>query len=197
MSMAYSAAVRARRRRVALPLAAATAVALGACSREPELAIPADLIALIDRAAIEDLLVDYYSQIGSDNYDYSIYFTVDGTLDVNGLVARGKTEIEALYARAGGGAGEAPSQSENAVPPGRFHMLLSNLKVDVQGNTAVATLLWHSIVSATLTSPPSVTEHGRERTDLVKDNGRWLISNRVVTSDGGMPEGLLPSYVQR
>ena len=73
----------------------------------------------------------------------------------------------------------------------------SNLKVAVHGDTAVANMLWYSIVSPTLIAPPSVTEHGHDRTELVRQGGRWLISKRVVTSDGGMPEGLLDSYLGR
>lgn len=157
-------------------------------------AIPPELTALLDRAAIQDLLVDYYAQIGTDNHDYSRFFTANGTLDVNGLVATGKAEITALYDRAGGDAGEPPSRPENAAPPGRFNMVMSNQKIAVQGDAATATLLWYSIVAPTLIAPPGVTEHGHERTELVKQDGRWLISRRVVTSDGGMPEGLLQYY---
>jgi hypothetical protein len=29
---------------------------------------------------------------------------------------------------------------------------------------------------------------------LAKQDGRWLISKRVILSEGGMPEGLLKSY---
>lgn len=185
-------------RRFMLSLGVVT-VALFAASAKAQNAamLTPDLAALLDRAAIEDLLVDYYARIGTDNHDYSRYFTANGTLDVNGLVATGKTEITALYDRAGGGAGEAPPRSDNTAPPGRFNMVMSNLKVAVQGDTATATLLWYSIVSPTLIAPPGVTEHGHERTDLVRQNGRWLISRRVVTSDGGMPEGLLQYYKSR
>jgi hypothetical protein len=76
-------------------------------------------------------------------------------------------------------------------------MVQSNLKVAVQGEKATATMLWYSIVSPALTASPNVTEHGHERTELVKQGGRWLISKRVVTSDGGMPEGLLQYYRAR
>ena len=174
-------------------------VTLFATSAKPQnaAAIPPELMALLDRVAIEDLLVDYYAQIGTDNHDYSRYFTADGSLEVNGLLATGKAEIVGLYDRAGGGAGVAPPRRENTVPPGRFNMVMSNLKVAVQGDTANATLLWYSIVSPTLIAPPGVTEHGHDRTELVRRNSRWLISKRVVTSDGGMPEGLLQSYLKR
>lgn len=160
-------------------------------------ALPPELAALLDRADIEDMMLDYYAQIGTDNHDFSGYFTADGILEVNGLVASGREEIIALYDRAGGGIDETTSDGNNKVPPGIFNMILSNLKVAVEGDTAIATMLWYSIVSPTLIDPPSVTEHGHDRTELVRLNNRWLISRRIVTSDGGMPEGLLESYLGR
>lgn len=160
-------------------------------------ALPTELKVLLDRVAIEDMMVDYYAQIGTDKHDFSRFFTTDGRLEVNGLIAAGRTEIKALYDRVGGAIDETVSTGDNKVPPGVFNMVMSNLKVTVQGDTAIATMLWYSIVSPTLIAPPSVTEHGHDRTELVRENGRWLIKRRVVTSDGGMPEGLLQSFLSR
>lgn len=159
-------------------------------------ALPPAVQMLVDRAAIHDLMVDYYAQIGTDDHDYSKYYTANGVLEVNGLIAQGKAAIIALYDRAGD-MGESPPKNGSQVPPGRFNMMMANLKITVQGDTATAALLWFSIVSTTLTSPPAVTEHGHDRTQLVRRGGRWLISRRVVTSDGGMPDSELQSYLSR
>jgi len=155
-----------------------------------------DLIILADRASIENLMTDYYANIGKRNFDFSVYFAPGGVLDVNGLVATGADEIKALYVRAGGGAGALPKASPdpNAPPPGGPHMQMTNLKVEVKGDSGIADLFWSTLMSETLTSPPRVTEYGRERTELVKRDGRWLIKRRVVTSFGGMPEGLMEPY---
>jgi hypothetical protein len=154
-----------------------------------------EVTALIDRAVIENLMVDYYSHIGNGSFNFGQYFVKDGVLDVNGIVAKGAEEIKALYVSASGGAAAAPpKQDPNAPPPGMFIMQLTNLKVEVTGNTATADMFWSSVESKTLISPPSVTEYGRDHTELVKQNGHWLIKHRVVTSGGGMPEGELQSY---
>jgi len=151
---------------------------------------------LVDRAVIENLMVDYYSHIGNSSFDFSQYFVSDGVLDVNGIVAKGAEEIKALYVRAGGGAGATPpAQDPNAPPHGMSNMQMTNLKIDVAGNAAMADMFWSSVESVTLISPPRVTEYGRDRTELVKQNGHWLIKHRVVTSGGGMPEGELSSYL--
>ena len=159
----------------------------------------AALTALIDRAAIENLLADYYAHIGEAAFDFGAYFTADGVLDVNGVVAKGADGIKALYVRAGGGAGVEPPEPKdpNSPPKGRSHMQMTNLKVEVKGDTAVAEFFFSSLRADTLISPPRVGEYGRERTELVKQNGRWLIKSRVCTTYGGMPEQLLKSYVRR
>ena len=155
----------------------------------------AEVTALIDRAIIENLMVDYYSHIGNSSFNFGQYFVKDGVLDVNGIVAKGAEEIKALYVRASGGAAAAPPKRDpNAPPRGMFNMQFTNLKVEVTGNTATADMFWSSVESKTLISPPSVTEYGRDHTELVKQNGHWLIKHRVVTSGGGMPEGELQSY---
>ena len=154
-----------------------------------------EVAALIDRAIIENLMVDYYSHIGNSSFNFGQYFVKDGVLDVNGIVAKGAEEIKKLYVLASGDSAAAPpKQDPNAPPRGMFNMQLTNLKVEVTGNTATADMFWSSVESRTLISPPSVTEYGRDHTELVKQNGHWLIKQRVVTSGGGMPEGELQSY---
>ncbi len=100
------------------------------------------------------------------------------------------------YARFRIAAPQAQSVSVNLGGRGGTPLKKSDdgVKIQLQGDKAVATLRWHSVQSDLLTSAPKVTEYGRERTELVKQDGRWLISKRVILSEGGMPEGLLKSY---
>jgi len=160
--------------------------------------IPAEVMAIIDRAAIENLLADYYAHIGTATYDFGKYFAADGVLDVNGLAAKGAEEIKALYVRRGGGAGAAPPPRDPSLPPrGKFVMQMSNLKIEVNGDIARAELFWNSVLSATLVTEPKVTEYGHDLVELGKRDGRWLIKRRIVTSYGGMPESLLGPYKAR
>ncbi len=180
---------------VLLSFLALVCIAPGVQAQAAPAAQSPDVTALIDRAVIENLMVDYYSHIGNSSFNFGQYFVKDGVLDVNGIVAKGAEEIKALYVRASGGAAAAPPKKDpNAPPRGMFIMQLTNLKVEVTGNTATADMFWSSVESKTLISPPSVTEYGRDHTELVKQSGHWLIRQRVVTSGGGMPEGELPSY---
>jgi hypothetical protein len=164
-------------------------MASGAAAQSPE------VTALIDRSVIENLMVDYYSHIGNGSFNFGQYFVKDGVLDVNGIVAKGEDAIRKLYGQASGGAIAAPPKPDpNAPPRAMYNMQLTNLKVVVTGNTATADMFWSSMEAKTLISPPIVTEYGRDHTELVKQNGNWLINRRVVTSGGGMPEGELQFY---
>jgi hypothetical protein len=178
-----------------LPFLALVCIATCAKTQAAPAAQSPEVTALIDRAAIENLMVDYYSHIGNSLFNFGQYFVNNGILDVNGIVAKGAQEIKALYVRASGGSAAAPpKQDPNAPPRGMFNVQLTNLKIEVTGNTAKADMFWSSVESKTLISPPSVTEYGRDHTELVKQNGHWLIKHRIVTSGGGMPEGELQSY---
>ena len=130
-----------------------------------------------DRAQIEDLLVDYYAQLGTGGHDFSEYYVDDGILDVNGLVAQGRKPIEDLYKKAG---------EESPARKGTFRMLLNYLKIVVVGTSATADVIWTGVNSETVKSTPQFVEQGREHDELVKRNGHWYFKHRVITSDGGL-----------
>ena len=165
-----------------------------ACSEAPQ-TTPPELTELMERVAIEELFYDYYAQFRPDSsHDFQSFFTADAHLDVNGFVVNGRYQIKATYEQIDAGGEEEEKKAENAVPGEMGEMVVTNLKIDLQGDGAVATLLWHAITSDLVTTAPKVIEYGRERTELIKQDGRWLISERVVLTEGGMPEGLLESY---
>jgi hypothetical protein len=168
------------------PVTAAFALTLAASAMAES--PPTTLATLIDRAQIEDLLVDYYGQLGGADRDLGAYYVEDGVLDVNGIVSRGKGPIEDLYKRL---TQEAPRQ------PGKFRMLLTNPKIVVKGDTATADVIWTGIRSENPKATPKFVEQGREHDELVKRGGRWYFKYRVITSDGGMPPMFEKTYKER
>jgi hypothetical protein len=132
---------------------------------------------LVDRAMIEDLLVDYYAQLGSGRHDFGAFFDPEGVIDVNGTVAKGQKAIEEVYSKA---AAATPPK------PGVFRMVLSNVRVSVKGDTATVDAIWTGVHSAKVTETPQFVEQGREHAELVKRNGKWLFKHRVISSDGGL-----------
>lgn len=149
---------------------------------------PVTAATLVDRALIQDLFTDYYAHLGAGNTDFGRWFVEDGVLDVNGMVVKGVKGLEELYQRAAAGSTDRK---------GNVNVMLSNLKVTVNGDTAEATMLWTEVVAETVTAAPRIVEQGHEHTELVKRGGRWLIRHRVVTSDGGMPAAELKTWTRR
>jgi len=76
-------------------------------------------------------------------------------------------------------------------------MLLTNLKVTVNGDTATADAIWTGVNSADVKVAPQFIEQGREHDELVKKNGRWLFKHRLITSDGGLPPMFEKTYQKR
>jgi hypothetical protein len=132
---------------------------------------------LLDRAQIEDMLVEYYAQLGAGHHDFAAFYVPDGVLDVNGVIAQGKKPIEDLYARL---ARESPPRK------GTFRMLLTNPKVVVNGDSATADVIWTGVNSETVKAVPQFVEQGREHDELIKRDGHWYFKRRVITSDGGL-----------
>ena len=164
-------------------------LAASACQQQqPQNVQPGAPNPLLDRAQIEDLLVDYYGQLGAGGHDFGDYYAEDGVLDVNGIVAQGQNGVEDLYKR---------SAEESSLPAGTFRMLLTNLKIVVNGETATADVIWTGVNSKTVQSTPEFVEQGREHDELVKLNGRWLFKRRVITSDGGLPPMYEKTYIKR
>lgn len=135
------------------------------------------LSTLLDRAQIEDMLVDYYAKLGTGGGDFSAFYVEDAVLDVNGLVAQGKKPIEDLYKKA---------VEESPMRKGTFRMLLTNLKIIVNGKSATADVVWTGVNSETVKAVPQFVEQGREHDELVKCDRRWYFKRRVITSDGGL-----------
>jgi hypothetical protein len=144
--------------------------------------------ALLDRAQIEDILVDYYGHLGPGGSDFGSFYVEDGVLDVNGIVAQGRQGIEGLYAKVAQG---TPRRS------GTFRMLLTNPKIVVNGESATADVIWTGINSPTVSAAPQFIEQGREHDELVKRGGRWYFKHRIITSDGGLPAMFEKTYQRR
>jgi len=146
---------------------------------------------LLDRIQIQDLLTRYYYDLAQGkSHELSDYFTEDAMLDVDGTIARGRDEIAKLY---GGGA----ARKVDAAPRPQNHMMLTNPVIEVRGNRAMAHVIWTGVSNAGVGKPPTVTEQGREDSELVKAGGKWLIKRRYISSDSGLPDRFDKTFKQR
>ena len=170
-----------------------TTIILLMSSAQPVLAQQVTMETLLDRIQIEDLLTKYYYDLSRSNaHELSEYFTEDALLDVDGTVARGRDEIAKLYQS------PAPDPMESAPAQGRRgHMLLTNPIIKINGNTATAHVIWTGVMNEGIGKRPQLFEQGREDTELVKQNGKWLIKRRYITADGRMPNRFDKNYKPR
>ena len=151
---------------------------------------------LLDRIYIEDFLTLYYDDLSRGaGHALADYFTEDAVLDVDGTIATGHEEIAALY-------GRSPEESvEREYPPNgpvrRGQMLLTNPIIEVTGDTATAHVIWTGVLNDGIGTEPGLYEQGREYTELVKVNGRWLIKHRYISSDSGMPDRFDDTFYPR
>lgn len=147
----------------------------------------ATLQTLLDKQQIQDMLVDYYAHLGKGESDFGAYYLPDGVIDVNGLKGQGEAAIKDVYRKIGAG---------TVKKPGIFRMLLTNVSIVVNGNTATAETLWTGTNSPTMSDPPQFVEQGTERDDLVKVNGHWLFKLRVITSNAGR-QAMFAGFVRK
>jgi len=156
----------------------------------PALAQQVTMETLLDRIQIQDLLTRYYYDLAQGkSHELSDYFTEDAMLDVDGTIAHGRDDIAKLY-----GAG---SRKADAAPRPQNHMLLTNPVIEVRGNRAMAHVIWTGVSNAGVGKPPTVTEQGREDSELVKVGGKWLIKRRYISSDSGLPDRFDKTFKQR
>jgi hypothetical protein len=151
---------------------------------------------LLDRIQIQDLLTLYYDDLSRGaGHELADYFTEDAVLDVDGTIATGHEEIAALYGR--------PPEQDVQREPGpmgpvrRMNMLLTNPIIEVNGDTATAHVIWTGIMNEGIGERPGVYEQGREYSEFVKRDGRWLISRRYVSTDGRPPNRFDETYYPR
>ncbi len=143
---------------------------------------------LLDRVQVEDLLTRYYYDLSQSNaHELSEFFAEDALLDVDGTVARGRAEIAKLYQSPEPAAQPPAAKQPAPAPIRRMHMLLTNPIIQIKGNTATAHVIWTGVMNEGIGKLPQVVEQGREDTELVKQNGKWLIKRRYISTDGRMP----------
>ena len=186
---------------ITIAMVATACLLLAACQQEDNseeiAALRAEVTALQDRHAIQDLLFDYYSHLGSgDSNELSNYFTEDAVFEINGLVLSGREEIQALYNSLEGGGEDEDADIPLEEMEAHFS-LLNNPIVKVDGDTATAQMIWTGTLNVTAFEKPALFDQGREYDKLVKHDGKWLIQKRVVIADGFLPRSMLDTWERK
>lgn len=149
------------------------ALAAGGCSQPAE---DPRLQPLLDQNTIAGMMDDLYRNVETaSTTDYDRYFTPDTVFEINGTAYRGHAAIQSY---------QREVAATSPMLKGTFHMLLNNLRVNVDGDTATAQLYFTGVLSETLTGDPRLLKHGREYDRLERQpDGGWRIVKRVIVSD--------------
>lgn len=181
--------IRIKSQRSGAAMLASAALTLGLAGAPAQAEQPAaTLQTLLDKVQIQDMLVDYYGRLGHGDSEFGSFYLQDGVLDVNGIRAQGEKSIDDLYRKIAAG---SPRHE------GTSHMLLTNSKIVVNGDTATADMIWTGINSPTPESIPRFFEQGREHDELVKRDGHWYFKLRVISSDAGLQPMFEKTYKKR
>ena len=147
------------------------------------------LKAVEDRMAIEQLLMRYAAAFNTNDPDaYVATFTPDGSLELR----RHMSEPPFLGPFKGRDALRKQWFPENRKPRapgfGPMRHVTTNYEINVNGDTATVRAFFMEVVSngANIppgSKPPTIHAMGRYEDELVKRNGTWLFSKRIVVTD--------------
>jgi 3-phenylpropionate/cinnamic acid dioxygenase small subunit len=169
--------------RLCLSFALAAAALAGGWSTTPavadELALEARLKRLEDEAEIRRLLDEYMDVLGSRDWDnYVLFFARDGELVMAEGTRKGRDDIRERMASASARMAEAARDR----PQRQSADLLSNVKVEVDGDTATARSRF-TFLSEDENGSFRVTGSGLYSDTWTREDGSWKIKRRSVEWD--------------
>jgi ketosteroid isomerase-like protein len=137
-----------------------------------------------DRAQIEDLQARYLFAL--DFFDMDTYvstFTKDGVLDIIEYQAKGRDEIRkkleesrSVFDQSAGKTPEGPYRAT-----GRHN--ITNIVLKIDGNKAVGRAYWFHYGNNNPERRAAVDGYGHYEDQLVKVDGQWLFSKRVIYNE--------------
>ncbi len=171
---------------IIIGLAALPAPASAADTRSLESRVQA----IEDRLEIQDLIGGRYGMAldTGDPDAYSGLFTEDAFLSVAGRQFKGRNEIKQMMEGLKKSRDQYDSRPAAKLRWGPVRHVATNPIITITGNTAVSNSYSTEIGSNGRDekghgNPQSIMNVCRYEDDLVKQNGKWLISKRLITCD--------------
>lgn len=135
-----------------------------------------------DRAQIEDLMGRYlFAMDWRDAEAYASTFTEDGVLDYAGGVEKGRAAIRAMID--GMRESDAKRNAESKLRPARTRHNVTNTIIKIQGSRATARSYWTAYSNNNDTRKAEISSYGHYEDELVKQNGQWLFTKRVIYNE--------------
>jgi ketosteroid isomerase-like protein len=144
-----------------------------------------------DQLAIERLLMRYAAALNTDDADtYVSLFTPDARFELRRQTDeppflgpfKGRDALRKQWFP------DAPASAAAAMRFGPMRHVTTNYEIDVTGDTATVRAFFIEVVSNGAntppgSNPPTIHAMGRYEDELVKVDGRWFFSKRVVVTD--------------
>lgn len=132
---------------------------------------------LTDRAGIENLLGKYAKAVDFGTpEEYAALFTNDGVIHMQGKDFTGRKAIHDMIAPA------LAKPAEGAPKRPRMRHILSNVDIELNGDTATVFESWATI-SKGADGRVGIGAIGHYTDTVVKVNGQWLFAKRVIDVD--------------
>lgn len=137
-----------------------------------------------DRARIADLMGRYLFAFDWLDADaYAATFTEDGRIITGYGVIEGREDIKDFIDGLKAEEKEARAADESGkIRPATRHVITSRV-INVDGDKATARSYWINITSNTPTRTPAIHAFGHYEDELVKQDGRWLFSERKIFNE--------------
>jgi ketosteroid isomerase-like protein len=145
-----------------------------------------------DRAQIEDLQARYMFALDFRDPDtYISTFTKDGILDIVGMKWQGREEIRKIFADRPGNApegqkkpaGPAAKEAQGPSYPATGRHNITNIVLKIEGDKAKGRAYWFSYGNNNPERKAQLGSYGHYEDELVKVNGQWLFSKRVIYNE--------------
>ena len=136
-----------------------------------------------DRARIEDLQARYLFALDSFDLDtYVSTFTEDGILDIVEYQVQGREEIRKSLEESQ--AVFVPSaEAEKELYPASSRHNITNIVIKIDGDKAEGRAYWFHYGNNNPERKAEIDAYGHYEDEMVKVNGQWLFSKRVIYNE--------------
>jgi ketosteroid isomerase-like protein len=131
-----------------------------------------------DRARIEDLQARYLFAL--DFFDLDTYvstFTEDGVLDIIEYQVKGRDAIRKAIE-------ESRSVFDHSDVPTTGRHNITNIVIKIDGDKAYGRSYWFHYSNDNPEKKPALDGYGHYEDEMVKVNGEWLFSKRIIYNEG-------------
>jgi len=137
-----------------------------------------------DHAEISNVMGRYaFALDGKDADSYAALFAPDGVLDYARGELHGREAIRKMVADLRARAEQQQAQANSTLRPARGRHFLTNLVIEVNGDTAKVKDYWVAFNNNNPERSAALSGFGHGENELARIGGQWLIKRRVIYNE--------------